>query len=107
MAKKNPFQKQAGGQPPAEVPAPEANAIVETSAILPEPDGPPVKVDTSKFSKEEAKAFIKEQFAAKIPVFVIALQEGEHPKSGSWKKAGDKFKLEKAELYSHRWMKLA
>lgn len=75
--------------------------VVET----PKPT-PAAPVDISKFSKDEAKAHIAKQFLAKIPVFVVALDVGEHPKA-NWKKAGDKFKLEKPEAYSHRWMKLA
>lgn len=65
------------------------------------------KVDVSKLSAKEAKAFVAEQFKAKIPVMVVALQEGEHPRPGAWKKVGQKFKLENPEAYSHRWMKLA
>jgi hypothetical protein len=63
-------------------------------------------VDVSRFSKQEAVDHIKKQFQAKVPVFVIAKEDGEHPKA-QWKKAGQKFKLESAEAYSHRWMKLA
>jgi hypothetical protein len=88
-------------------------AVVETEVATEAPqvvtitEVPEVKVNVSKLNAKEAKAFIAEQFKAKIPVFVIATQDGEHPRSGSWKKAGQKFKLEKLEAYSHRWMKLA
>lgn len=126
MDKKNdPFKKQqAASQEAAEVTTdtsvnfPEAPKLLDQLAAevmtielkapfqLSEPKAPEPKIDVSKFSKEEAQAYIAKQFAAKIPVFVIALDTGEHPRSGQWKVLGQKFKLEKAELYSHRWMKL-
>jgi hypothetical protein len=81
-----------------ELPKTPVNVVVEVKIEKP--------VDVSSFSKQEAIEYIKKQFQAKIQVDVIAKEDGEHPKS-QWKKAGQKFKLESVEAYSHRWMKLA
>ena len=72
----------------------------QAPAVLPEPPKPVAK------AKLSPKDFVVEQFKLGKPVFVVALEKGEHPRN-IWRKEGEKFKLEQPEAYSHRWMKLA
>ena len=108
----NPFSKKGAGlkkpaqKEPSAALVSELVAAAEAKAEV-APEVAPAKLDVSKLDAKEAKAFIVEQFKAKQPVFVIAKHDGEHPRAGSWKKQGQKFKLEFPEAYSHRWMKLA
>jgi hypothetical protein len=98
----DPFKK-----PKKAAPQEAAEIVSEAAEVKAVQVAQPVPIKVEGLSKQEAKTYIAEQFKAGKVVWVIALVAGEHPRSGSWKKPGEKFKLEKAEAYSHRWMKLA
>jgi len=110
MAKKNPFEKEVKQTADSEGSAEMQPALFEPEQESKRPSYQPEVVDAfnplQKHTKEQAKAHIAEQFKLGKKVEVIALQDGEHPKA-IWQKQGDKFKLQSAEAYSHRWMKLA